>query len=173
MLIIFSVLTFFLIYFILGYYICHYNQKSSAPILSDTFSIEHIGSYPVYRINYPFTEIKFISGILNNSLDFIIGILGFGGFAFYFFCLYKVLKALSMPKAFNKSVIVWIRTFMFYNFIFVFIYIIFWIFISGSFNPVQLIFGTFPFILLGFVSAFVVSFFKKGFEIQTENDLTI
>lgn len=173
MFIIFLILTFFLIYFIVGYNICNYNQKSAEPILSDTFSIEHISSYPVYRINYPFTDIKFISGILNNSLDFIIGIIGFGGFAFYFFCLYKVLQSLSMPKIFNKSVIRWIRIFMVYNFIFVFIYILFWIFISGSFNPVQLIFGTFPFILLGFVSAFVNSFFKRGFEMQNENDLTI
>jgi fatty acid desaturase len=173
MLIAFLILTFLLIYFILGYNICHYNQKNTNPFLSNTFSIEHLGPYPVYRINYPFTETKFISGILNNSLDFIIGIIGFGGFAFYFFCLYKILKSLSRPKTFNKSVIIWIRTFMFYNFIFVFIYILFWIFISGSFNPVQLIFGTSPFILLGFVSAFVNSFFKKGFEMQTENDLTI
>lgn len=164
-----------LIYFLLGYSISLYKLKTGSDIFNDTFKIgvnafgfDHKNSY---QILYPLTQQNFMYGEF-SLFSFLSSLFGFGGFAFYFFSLFQIFKNLSEDTIFNTSIIKWIKIFAWTNFTVAVLYLTFG-FTYDLQKPSKIIFTSFPFLLISLISIFVSDFFKKGYELQSENDLTI
>lgn len=174
--IIFLVFIFHLIYFSFGYLMCYLNYSNETKLFAETFLVAKKqfseGLFNVFTINYPFTKTSFFSAVFTFR-TFLGALIGFTYFTLFFYSSFRIMKYLSSEKIFSKSIYNWLKIFAINNIIFLILFIILWYF---RWNLVNLIELFFIIILLTFINIsvlYIMAFMKKGYELQSENDLTI
>ena len=183
-LILFWFIVFHFIYEIIGFSVLYYKYKTGSNILSDYFLLGNdVGwakneyTNPIkdvlkFKIYYPFTEQNLLTGIYNKS--FIINsLISSSYFTVFSFVCYKITDALSKDYIFNLKTINWFKKLAWLSIIFVPIQIINWFFNLNLKMSASLLYSSFIFLSLGIILFFIIAFFKKGYELQSENDLTI
>lgn len=171
-----------LIYDLIGHSILFYKYQSGSEIFSNTFILsKDVGwtqnkwTIPMndllkFKINYPFTQVQVVSGVYGIS-QIVTNIIGILFIILFFFFSNKALKEMSSEKLFNPEAIKWLKRFGYLNLAVGLISIAQMIFfgtLQGS-ALIQFLFLAF----LGLMVLFMVQFFKKGYELQAEIDLTI
>ncbi len=173
----FLIFLFHLFYFFIGVSICYLNYNSDVNIFPEIFSLEK----KLYRENYlstmfvikfPFSEQNFFHGELMWRTVIAAG-LGFAFLTYFFYSSFRIFKNLSSEIIFTENTIKWFQRFAYANVISGILFIIFWYFVWHLINPTELIFYSLFLFLLGGTFLYLAAFFKKGQELQTENDLTI
>ena len=181
----FLFITFTLIglYEIFGFLVILYNEKTESHFLSQTFYIsqdvgwsnnfytEKLKDLMKFRMNIPFTETQLYTGIYNLHSGFNI-ISTFFYLSFFTYSLYKILKELTNEIIFSKEVILWLKRLAYLNLLYIPLHI-FKNFIFKDFAFGDAIYTSFYMLIIGCSILFVIAFFKKGYELQSENDLTI
>ena len=183
-LILFWFIAFHFIYEIIGFSVLYYKYKTGSNILSDYFLLGNdVGwskneyTNPIkdvlkFKIYYPFTEQNLLTGIYNKS--FIINsLISSSYFTVFSFVCYKITDALSKDYIFNLKTINWFKKLAWLSILFVPIQIINWFFNLNLKMSASLLYSSLIFLSLGIILFFIIAFFKKGYELQSENDLTI
>ncbi len=183
-LILFLFIAFHFIYEIIGFSVLYYKYKTGSNILSEYFLLGNdVGwakneyTNPIkdvlkFKIYYPFTEQNLLTGIYNKS--FIINnLISSSYFTVFSFVCYKITEALSKDYIFNLKTIDWFKKLAWLSILFVPIQIINWFFNLNLKMSASLLYSSFIFLSLGIILFFIIAFFKKGYELQSENDLTI
>ena len=183
-LILFGFIAFHFIYEIIGFSVLYYKYKTGSNILSDYFLLGNdVGwskneyTNPIkdvlkFKIYYPFTEQNLLTGIYIKS--FIINsLISSSFFTIFSFVCYKITDALSKDYIFNLKTINWFKKLAWLSIIFAPIQIINWFFNLNLKMSASLLYSSFIFLSLGIILFFIIAFFKKGYELQSENDLTI
>ena len=179
---IFAVCALNLVYELIGHAVLYYKRETGSKIFSNTFILSNdVGwtrnkwTIPMdgllkFKINYPFTNVQAVTGIYGSS-QIIYNSVAFLFLSLFFFLTYKTLKEMSSDKIFNPKAIKWFKIFGYFN---VFMAVIFTL-NTLLFNSLDssILFQIFFSAFLGIMILFVVEFFKKGYQLQTENDLTI
>lgn len=182
MYIMFVIILLHLIYESIGHLILSYKYQTGSKIFPNTFIlgndvgwVKNKWTLPMendlkYKINYPFTDINFVTGLYKLS-NIIKNILVLGYFSFFFYTAFKCFNEMSNENLFNLQSLKWLKRFNY-------IVLIYGIYNLGSFFYFDRIyfsslFSFIAFSLLGIIVLFIIEFFKKGLELQTENDLTI
>lgn len=166
-----------LIYILTGISICYLNFINDVSIFPNTFVVEKISYHEDYVANmfiikFPFTDQNFFNGELKWMT--IIGItLGFSYLTYFFYSAYNIFKNLSMEVIFTKETINWLQRFAYTNIIFFILFISLWYFVWHLVNLIELVSYSIILILLSVVFLYISAFFKKGYELQSESDLTI
>ena len=183
-LILFGFIAFHFIYEIIGFSVLYYKYKTGSNILSDYFLLGNdVGwskneyTNPIkdvlkFKIYYPFTEQNLLTGIYNKS--FIINsLISSSYFTVFSFVCYKITEALGKDYIFNLKTINWFKKLAWLSIIFVPIQIINWFYNLNLKFSADIFYISFIFLSLGIAIFFIIAFFKKGYELQSENDLTI
>ena len=183
-LVLFLFIAFHFIYEIIGFSVLYYKYKTGSNILSEYFLLGNdVGwakneyTNPIkdvlkFKIYYPFTEQNLLTGIYNKS--FIINsLISSSYFTVFSFECYKITEALSKDYIFNLKTIDWFKKLAWLSILFVPIQIINWFFNLNLKMSASLLYISFIFLSLGIILFFIIAFFKKGYELQSENDLTI
>lgn len=179
---IFVICVLHLIYNLVGHSILYYKYQSGSDIFSNTFILsKDVGwtqnkwTIPMndllkFKINYPFTQVQVVSGVYGIS-QIVTNTVGMLFITLFFFFSYKSLKEMSSEKLFNPEAIKWLKRFGYFNLavgLMSIAQMIFFGTMQGS-ALIQFLFLAF----LGLMVLFMVQFFKKGYELQAEIDLTI
>ena len=183
-LVLFLFIAFHFIYEIIGFSVLYYKYKTGSNILSEYFLLGNdVGwakneyTNPIkdilkFKIYYPFTEQNLLTGIYTKS--FIINsLISSSFFTVFSFVCYKIINALSKDYIFNLKTINWFKKLAWLSILFVPIQIINWFFNLNLKMSASLLYISFIFLSLGIILFFIIAFFKKGYELQSENDLTI
>ena len=183
-LVLFLFITFHFIYEIIGFSVLYYKYKTGSNILPDYFLLGNdVGwakneyTNPIkdvlkFKIYYPFTEQNLLTGIYNKS--FIINsLISSSFFTVFSFVCYKITDALSKDYIFNLKTINWFKKLAWLSILFVPIQIINWFYNLNLKFSADIFYISFIFLSLGIAIFFIIAFFKKGYELQSENDLTI
>ena len=183
-LILFWFIVFHFIYEIIGFSVLYYKYKTGSNILSEYFLLGNdVGwskneyTNPIkdvlkFKIYYPFTEQNLLTGIYTKS--FIINsLISSSFFTIFSFVCYKITEALGKDYFFNLKTIKWFKKLAWLSILFVPIQIINWFFNLNLKMSASLLYSSFIFLSLGIILFFIIAFFKKGYELQSENDLTI
>lgn len=169
-----------LIYQSFGFGIGYYNWTTSHHIFSETFYVNdeidyasyEKGKYLFFRFKYPYSNQQMMTGF------FTLNRFVFHTFQSIFFCLfffygYKTFEDLSQQELFNETIIKHLKTFSVINLLYAPLYFLIWIFIFRSGIESGMFMTSFAFLFLGIILHFITVFFKRGFQLQSENDLTI
>ncbi|WP_312078115.1 DUF2975 domain-containing protein [Chryseobacterium sp.] len=185
----------YVMYFIFILFICHfvydliaqlilwYKYNTGSTVFSNTFILSKdigweknqwtlpIDNHLKFRINYPFTKTEVNSGLYPAVFMIIHNLIGLMYCSLFFFFSYKFFKEMTSEVIFNKKAISWLRKLGFLNLLLA----VLGIFELSNFNDSSgIIILTRVFIgIFGMIMLFIVEFFKKGIELQNENDLTI
>ena len=183
-LILFLFIAFHFIYEIIGFSVLYYKYKTGSNILSEYFLLGNdVGwakneyTNPIkdvlkFKIYYPFTEQNLLTGIYTKS--FIINsLISSSYFTVFSFVCYKITEALGKDYIFNLKTINWFKKLAWLSILFVPIQIINCFFNLNLKMSASLLYSSFIFLSLGIILFFIIAFFKKGYELQSENDLTI
>ena len=183
-LVLFLFIAFHFIYEIIGFSVLYYKYKTGSNILSDYFLLGNdVGwakneyTNPIkdilkFKIYYPFTEQNLLTGIYTKS--FIINsLISSSYFTVFSFVCYKITNALSKDYIFNLKTINLFKKLAWLSILFVPIQIINWFYNLNLKMSADLLYTNFIFLSLGIIIFFIIAFFKKGYELQSENDLTI
>ena len=183
-LVLFLFIVFHFIYEIIGFSVLYYKYKTGSNILSDYFLLGNdVGwakneyTNPIkdvlkFKIYYPFTEQNLLTGIYIKN--FIINsLIGSGFFTLFSFICYKITNSLSKDYIFNLKTINLFKKLAWLSILFVPIQIINWFYNLNLKMSADLLYTNFIFLSLGIIIFFIIAFFKKGYELQSENDLTI
>ena len=183
-LVLFLFIAFHFIYEIIGFSVLYYKYKTGSNILPDYFLLGNdIGwakneyTNPIkdvlkFKIYYPFTEQNLLTGIYTKS--FIINsLISSSFFTIFSFVCYKITEALGKDYIFNLKTINWFKKLAWLSIIFVPIQIINWFYNLNLKFSADIFYISFIFLSLGIAIFFIIAFFKKGYELQSENDLTI
>ena len=183
-LVLFLFIAFHFIYEIIGFSVLYYKYKTGSNILSEYFLLGNdVGwakneyTNPIkdvlkFKIYYPFTEQNLLTGIYNKS--FIINsLISSSYFTVFSFVCYKITEALGKDYIFNLKTINWFKKLAWLSIIFVPNQIINWFYNLNLKFSADIFYISFIFLSLGIAIFFIIAFFKKGYELQSENDLTI
>ena len=183
-LILFWFIVFHFIYEIIGFSVLYYKYKTGSNILSEYFLLGNdVGwakneyTNPIkdvlkFKIYYPFTEQNLLTGIYTKS--FIINsLISSSFFTIFSFVCYKITEALGKDYIFNLKTINWFKKLAWLSILFVPIQIINWFYNLNLKFSADIFYISFIFLSLGIAIFFIIAFFKKGYELQSENDLTI
>ena len=183
-LVLFLFIAFHFIYEIIGFSVLYYKYKTGSNILSEYFLLGNdVGwskneyTNPIkdvlkFNIYYPFTEQNLLTGIYTKS--FIINsLISSSFFTIFSFVCYKITEALGKDYIFNIKTISWFKKLAWLSIIYVPIEIINWFYNLNLKMSDSLLYTSFIFLSLGIAIFFIIAFFKKGYELQSENDLTI
>lgn len=171
---------FHLIYELLGYGISYYNLKTNNKILFDTFYVGNTIDWggtvakgnTYFRFKYPFSDQQMVTGIFSLKM-FLNHLLQGSFYTLFFFSAFKIFNGMSQKTLFNQEVIKWLKRFSILNIIFVPLSILNWLYNFESNFSMDILLIIFIHFLLGIMVYFIVEFFKKGFELQNQADLTI
>ena len=170
------VFIFHLFYFSLGYLICYINFSNEMKLFPETFYITKKqyseGLFNTFTINYPFTKTSFFSAVFTDR-TFLGVFIGFTYFTLFFFSSFKIMKYLSSEKIFTNSIYKWLKIFGINNTIFLISFITLWYFRWKLVNFPELLFISTLLIFINISVLYFMAFIKKGYELQSENDLTI
>ncbi|WP_426481586.1 DUF2975 domain-containing protein [Chryseobacterium sp. R2ACT005] len=165
-------------YLIFGFIVAYLNIHQGTHYLSGTFKTGDFNNEVpktaadslTFEFNIPLTG-SVIRG--NYTLYTFISIIFFIGFySLFTFYLFRIFKGMSKEIIFNIKVIRDLRLFSILNIIFVPVYCAVLYFMDKSVYSIDPMFILLH-LTLGIMILFIMEFFKKGYELQTENDLTI
>lgn len=180
--VLFIILTAQFIYEQIGYATSYYNFKTNHSTLSDFYIIGNdVGwsknHYTVkfddlmkFKFYVPFTAQNLITGIFSLTTYISNTVRGIFMIAF-FYSSYNIFKEISNEKVFNLKAILWLKSFGWLNILYTVAMIVISIFRVNDFGNTA--FSAIPFLFFGVLILFIVEFFKKGYNLQSENDLTI
>ncbi|MBB6372598.1 DUF2975 domain-containing protein [Chryseobacterium shigense] len=174
----FAVQVMYLGYLIFGFIISYINRNTASSYFAETFKIgnfedevKKVNSESLdFQFKMPFSDSVTTGDYSLFALTSIIFFLGF--YCLFTLYLFKIFKGMSTDIIFNKKVIVDLKRFGLLNLLFIPFYCILLFFIDKSLFHIDPIFILLHF-SIGVVILFIIEFFKKGFELQTQNDLTI
>ncbi|MBP7173378.1 MAG: DUF2975 domain-containing protein [Cloacibacterium sp.] len=170
------------VYELLGWIISYYNFSTGNTLLSQLFETgkdvgwnknqwtNKMDDLEKFKFYIPFTESNFRTGVF--SLSTFIGNTFSNLFLITFtYFSFRVFREFSKENFFNQKTIQFLKGFAWFCIIFFIGNTVINLFIVKYFGT-SLIYGFWHFIL-GIMILFVTEFFKKGYELQSENDLTI
>ncbi|MDR3025632.1 DUF2975 domain-containing protein [Chryseobacterium sp.] len=165
-------------YLIFGFIIVYLNMHHGTQYFSDTFKIGNFNNEVTkttadsltFQFNMPLTG-SVIRG--NYTLYTFISIIFFIGFySLFTFYLFRIFRGMSKEIIFNIKVIQNLKLFAMLNIVFIPVYCAVLYFMNKSVYSIDPVFILLH-LTLGIIILFIIEFFKKGYELQTENDLTI
>lgn len=168
------------IYQSVGFGIGYYNWTTSHHLFSETFYVNdeidyasyEKGKYLFFRFKYPFSDHQMITGFFTLN-TFIFHTFQSVFFCLFFFYGYKTFGDLSNKELFNEAIIKHLKTFTVINLLYAPLYFLIWIFVFRSGVEGSMLMTSFAFLFLGIILHFIKAFFKRGFQLQSENNLTI
>ncbi|MEJ5050616.1 hypothetical protein WH221_12335 [Chryseobacterium culicis] len=165
-------------YIILGFVILYNNLHQGIPLFSETFTTgnfdNEIRKTATDSLTFQF-EMPLTGAVIKGSytLYTFISIIFFVGFYSVFtFYLFRIFKGMSADLIFNIKVIHDLKIFATLNIVFIPIYSIVLYCMDQSIYSIDPLFILLH-LTLGIIIFFIIEFFKKGYELQTENELTI
>ncbi len=179
---IFTVVLLFGIYEIIGWSISYYNLKTGSSVLKNLFItgtdvgwsknqwISKMDSLQKFKFYFPFTEVNFRTGVFSLS-TFIGNTFGNLFMIIFTYLSFRIFREFSKQNFFNQNTIQLLKSFSWVCISFFVISILLDVFLVNHFGAYS--YSGFWFLMLGILLLFVVEFFKKGYELQSENDLTI
>lgn len=165
-------------YLIFGFIIAYINLHHGTQYFPDTFKTgnfnNELGKNSSETLSFqflmPFSDSVTTGNFTLHTLASIVFFLGFySAFTFY---LFKIFTEMSMDILFNKKVIYYLKQFARLNILFIPIYCLILYFTEQSFYTIDPIFILLH-LAIGIIILFMIEFFKKGYELQIQNDLTI
>ncbi len=180
----FIFIAFHFLYEIIGFSVLYYKYKTGSNILSEYFLLgndvgwtknEYINPLKdvlKFKIFYPFTTQNLLTGVYSKNF-MISNLIGISFFTIFIFVCYKITNALSREQVFTVKTINWFKKLAWLSIIYVPIEIINWFYNLNLKMSADLLYINFIFLSLGIIIFFMIAFFKKGYELQSENDLTI
>ena len=174
--VIFLVFIFHLLYFSFGYLMCYYNYTNEAKLFPETFFITKKeyseGLFNTFTIYYPFIKTNFFSAVF-TARTFLGVFIGFAYFTLFFYSSFRIMKYLSLEKIFTNSIYKWLKIFGINNIIFLIAFITLWYLRWKLVNFALLLIISTLLIFINISVLYFMAFIKKGYELQSENDLTI
>ncbi|MDR6458928.1 hypothetical protein J2786_002035 [Chryseobacterium vietnamense] len=165
-------------YIIFGFVIIYINIHQGTHFFSETFKTgifnNELTKTASDSLDFQF-KIPLSDSIIKGSytLHTFISISFFIGFySLFTFYLFRIFKGMSSEIIFNTKVIQDLKLFAVLNIIFIPIYCTILYFMDQSIYSIDPIFILLH-LTLGIIILFIIEFFKKGYELQSENDLTI
>lgn len=170
------------VYVMFGFAISCLNYKNGTHFLSGFFILGNDvgwGENPLpdkmngllkFKFYYPFTQSIISTGIFGLPA-FFMAFFGMGYFTAYTFSLYKLFGEFKKDVFFKGEAMKFLKIYAWINIL----YLPLKLLVTSLFGRVNLSnTGTgLTFIFFGIVILFVIEFFKKSIELQSENDLTI
>lgn len=165
-------------YLIFGFIIIYINQNAGTDYLSGIFKVgnfnnegeKSVSDSLSFQFNMPFSDSVTTGNYTLHTLFSIVFFLGF--YSVFTFYLFKIFKGMSTDTIFNKGVIRSLKQFAFLNILFIPLFSIILYFIDQSVYDIDPLFILIH-LSTGIVILFIIEFFKKGYELQIQNDLTI
>ncbi|MGE8554640.1 MAG: hypothetical protein ACN6OB_11990 [Chryseobacterium jejuense] len=165
-------------YLIFGFIIIYINQNTDTAYLAEIFKLGNFNSETEktvsnslnFQFKMPFSDAVTTGEYNLHTLFSIIFFLGF--YSLFSFYLFKIFKGMSTDVIFNKEVIRSLKQFAFLNILFIPLFSIILYFIDQSVYDIEPLFILIH-LSTGIVILFIIEFFKKGYELQIQNDLTI
>lgn len=165
-------------YLILGFGISYINQSTGTHYLEKVFMIGNFEGeikkadpeVLSFRFKMPFSDAVTTGDYTLYTLMSIVFFLGF--YSLFTFYLFRIFKGMSSAIIFNKDVIIHLKHFAVLNILFIPLYSVVLFFINQSFYTIDPLFILLHF-STGVIILFIMEFFKKGYELQTQSDLTI
>ncbi|MFY1048280.1 DUF2975 domain-containing protein [Chryseobacterium sp. GP-SGM7] len=94
-------------------------------------------------------------------------------FCLFFFYLYKIFNHLTNHNLFTEKIIHYLKIFSIINILYAPLYFFIWVYLFNASLDSSMIITCLIFFFLGITMYFTSAFFKKGYQLQSENDLTI
>ncbi|MFC6269583.1 DUF2975 domain-containing protein [Frigoriflavimonas asaccharolytica] len=172
-----------LVYQGLGHLLLYYKHESGSNLFPNAFQLgndvgwsknkytEPMNDLLKFKMNYPFTETQMVTGIYGNINQIISNLFGFLFGGAFFYISFKSFKEMGSDKLFNSNAIKWLKMFAYLNLAYAMIALcqMFMFYGVDGFAIISI----FAFTFLGIIVLFIVQFFKKGYELQSQSDLTI
>ncbi|MGG5210746.1 hypothetical protein ACQWU4_17605 [Chryseobacterium sp. MIQD13] len=165
-------------YLIFGFIVSYINQNTESNYFPETFKIGNFENEIKktnpeslsFQFKMPFSDAVTKGDYTLLALTSIIFFLGF--YSIFTFYLFKIFKGMSIETIFNQKVIIHLKQFGLLNIVFIPFYCILLFLIDQSLFRIDPIFILLH-LSIGIIILFIIEFFKKGYELQTQNDLTI
>lgn len=165
-------------YLIFGFIIVYFNIHQGTQYFQDTFKTgdfnDEITKTTADSLTFQF-KMPLTNFVIRGSytLYTFISIIFFIGFySLFTFYLFRIFRGMSKEIIFNIKVIQYLKSFAILNIIFIPIYCAVLYFMDKSVYSIDPMFILLH-LTLGIIILFIIEFFKKGYELQIENDLTI
>lgn len=165
-------------YLIFGFIVISINLQQDTHYFSDIFRIGNFTNEEAresrdslsFRFSMPFSNSVTTGSYTWYTFISILFFLGF--YSTFTFYLFRIFKGLSTDIIFNTKVISHLKQFAILNILFIPLYCILLYFLKQSIYSID------PMLVLlhsttGIIILFIMEFFKKGYELQIQNDLTI
>lgn len=170
------------IYEVIGHSILFYKFKTGSDVLDSTFMLGNDVGWAKnkwttlfseelkFKINYPFSDRQLVTGFY-KPLQIITNIFAFLYFSLLFYFSYRSFREFSSDRVFSSRAVSNLRKLGYINIIFAIMLLLpsLWFYEMSPYALLQFLFIGF----FGILILFIVAFFKKGYELQSENDLTI
>lgn len=168
-------------YEMLGFGIAYYNLNSGNSLWAETFyagySIDWGGqviTHPkemFFRFLLPFSQQQLVTGSFTVT-TFVYQVIG--GLFLPAFCYfgYRIFRNISSDRLFTLDMICWMKRFSLLNIIFFMLVNLCYMVFVGKFSG-KMLFDASLYLMMGVMVYFVALFFKKGYDLQNEQDLTI
>lgn len=166
------------IYMTFAFGVGYYNWTYSHNLLPNIIEVAKMRQalspeFQVYFIfKYPFSNVQMVMGFFTLK-TFVFHTFQNVFFCLFFFFAYKVFKELNNQKLFTENIIRQLTIFSIINLLYAPAYFVIWIYIFKSSIGSSMVITSFAFLFLGIIMYFIKVFFKKGYQLQYENDLTI
>ncbi|KFE97740.1 hypothetical protein IX39_18410 [Chryseobacterium formosense] len=158
--------------------VSYYNYTNSEHLLPEVIEIgksrgNHPPPFDVYFIfKYPFSNQQMMMGFFTKQTVM------FHSFQNIFFCLfflflYKIFNHLNNHNLFTEKIIQQLKIFSIINILYAPLYFFIWVYLFNASLDGSIIITCLIFFFLGITMYFTSAFFKKGYQLQSENDLTI
>lgn len=171
-----------LVYEIVGHLVLLYKYQTGDDVFNQTFILgnevastnnilpEHLSEELKFRINYPFLGIQFVTGLYKPLLIFL-DCFWLLYITLFFYFAFNSFKEFSSDRVFSSKAVSNLKKLGYLNLIFasIILFPTIWMYQISAFAFLQFFFIAF----FGILILFMVAFFKKGLELQSENDLTI
>lgn len=165
-------------YLIFGFIIVYLNIHQGTQYFPDTFKTGDFNN-EVTKTTADSLTFQFSMPLTNSivrgsyTLYTFISIIFFIGFySLFTFYLFRIFRGMSREIIFNIKVIQDLKLFAFLNILFIPVYCVVLYFMDKSVYSIDPMFILLH-LTLGIIILFIIEFFKKGYELQIENDLTI
>lgn len=170
------------VYEVIAHLVLFYKFQTGSQIFSETFILgkevgwadnnwtDRMSNVLKFRINYPFTSIKLVTGVY-EPVQIVSNIFAFTYFTLFFLCAYRFFREISSERIFSDDAGRWLFRFGMVNIVFSLVMLIS-ILIFFQVTPyalLQMVFIGF----LGLTVLFAGQFYKKAVELQSQTDLTI
>ncbi|MCX8525728.1 DUF2975 domain-containing protein [Chryseobacterium formosus] len=158
--------------------VSYYNYTYSEHLLPEVIEMgkskgNYSPQFDIYFIfKYPFSNQQMMMGfftkqtVLFHSFQNIF-------FCLFFFFLHKIFNHLTNHKLFTEKIIQQLKIFSIINILYAPLYFFIWLYLFNAHLDSSMLITCFIFFFLGITMYFTSAFFKRGYQLQSENDLTI